>query len=250
MRKLSYYLWRIVATGSFFIFFGIGAVCLAYIIIPLLGKNKARTAISKAFCFFIFTVENLRLIKINFNYFDALQNDKGCLIISNHPTLIDYVCIASRMKNCNTIVKQTLWHHTFLKGIIQKADYIPNKNFDEIISPIQCAISAGDNLLIFPEGTRTTPNEPIKLQRGAAHIALRLGIPIRLIHIRCEPIILTKQNKWYHIPSTKPIMTLEAGELIDPKLFLRDNIPISLAARKLNNYIQMRLNNHEESYYR
>jgi 1-acyl-sn-glycerol-3-phosphate acyltransferase len=249
-HKFAYYLWRIFATASFFICFGLGAMFLAYIILPLLGKNNARSVINKAFRFFIFTAEALRLIKINFINFDLLSADTSCLIISNHPTLIDYVCIAARIKNCNTIVKQALWQNIFLKGMIQKADYIPNKNWNEIFLPIQKAIASGDNLLIFPEGTRTTPHEPIQLRRGTAQIALRLNIPIRIIYIRCQPVILTKKKSWCDIPRVKPIMTLEAGELIDPKLFLRNNTPISLAARKLTQYLQMKLNNRINNEYR
>ena len=54
------------------------------------------------------------------------------------------------------------------------------------------------------EGTRTTPGQPLRLQRGAANIAVRCGADLRLAHIHCQPTTLTKQESWYHIPTRKP----------------------------------------------
>ena len=132
IKKINYYLnygWRVLATGSCFAFFGVGAICLVYIVIPLVGKDKAQQTISKAFRFFVFILESFGLIRVEFKNLEKLQNDRGCLIISNHPTLLDYVFIVSKLNRCNTIVKEALWDNIFLKKIIQLAGYIPNREF-------------------------------------------------------------------------------------------------------------------------
>lgn len=237
------YIWRILITGLFFSSFGIGAFLLSYLAIPFIGKRKAQHVISYAFRFFVFTARILSLAGIKFKNFEKIQLDQGCLIISNHPTLIDYVLIVSQLKQCNTIVKNELWNNFFLKKIIQLAGYIPNKKFTEILPLIQKSLEVKNNILIFPEGTRTLPGKPIKLRRGAAQIAIRLKTPIRIINITCKPHTLTKKNSWYNIPEKKPIFTLEAGELIDPEEFLRDSTPSSVAARHLTEYLQTKLSN-------
>jgi 1-acyl-sn-glycerol-3-phosphate acyltransferase len=236
------YLWRIIATGIGFSIFGIGAICLVYIVIPLCGKKKAQPIISNSFRCFTFIVESFGLMRFDFKNFDKLKDDHGCLIISNHPTLLDYVLIVSQLKHCDTIVKEALWQNPFLKKIVQLAGYIPNKEFAEIFPLIQQSLVAGNNILIFPEGTRSEPNQPLKLKRGAAQVAVRLGAPIRIIKITCQPSTLTKKNNWYNIPEKKSLFTIEAGELIDAKKFLRDTGCPSLAARRLTKYIEEIMN--------
>ncbi len=49
-------------------------------------------------------------------------------------------------------------------------------------------------LLIFPEGTRTTPGIKPKLQRGAAQIAVRTERDLRVVHITVTPSFLTKRK--------------------------------------------------------
>jgi 1-acyl-sn-glycerol-3-phosphate acyltransferase len=243
-KKLLYfinYLWRVLATGLFFSFFGIGALLIVYLIVPWLGRHKTQHVISNSFRFFIFAAQVFGLIGVKFKSFEKLQHDQGCLIISNHPTLLDYVLIISQLKQCNTIVKDELWNNVFLKKIIRLANYIPNKKFTDIIPLIQQALKEKNNILIFPEGTRTVPRQPIKLKRGAAQIAIRLGAPIRIVRITCQPHTLAKSHNWYNIPPKKPLFTLEAKEIIDPKEFLRDSNVPSIAARHLTQYLQTRL---------
>jgi len=40
-----------------------------------------------------------------------------------------------------------------------------------------------------------------EFQRGAANIAIRANVPIRPVVITCAPSTLTKNEKWYHVPS-------------------------------------------------
>lgn len=245
IKLIGYYLnyiWRVVATGGCFLFFSLGAVFLVYVIIPIAGKSKVQQVIREAFRLFVFALRTLGLMQFKFMNLEKLQNDHGCVIVSNHPTLIDYVVIVSKLKQCNTIVKEALWQNIFFKKLIQLAGYIPNQRFIEILPLIQNSLQSGNNLLIFPEGSRTTPGKPAKFKRGAAQIALKLGVPIRVIKISCNPSTLTKNNKWYNIPKTKPLYTLEVGELIDSNAFLSDTPTPSLSARKLTQYLQNVLN--------
>lgn len=241
LNKLNYslnYIWRLFATGICFSFFGIGAILLVYTVIPIVGKHRAKSVISTSFRLYVFMVQALGVMHFEFKNFEQLQTDKGCVIVSNHPTLLDYVLIISKLKNCNTIVKETLWKNVFMKGIIQLAGYIPNKKIDEIFVLVQDSLRTGENILIFPEGTRSVPNRPLKLKRGAAQLAVRLNAPMRVIKISCDPSTLTKRDKWYNIPAKKPLIILAVVECIDSNKFLHDTGLPSLAARHLTQHLQ------------
>ncbi len=250
MNRLAYkmnYIWRIVATGICFIVFGIGGACLGYIILPIIkftsndaehGKYRARYIIHLSFRLFVFMMGSLGLVSYKFKGFEKLNNDKGCLIVSNHPTLIDYVVIVSKLKRCDTIVKGRLWDNPFLKNVVRAANYIPNRQSEETFELIKSTLRKGNNLLIFPEVTRTTTQQPMISKRGAALISIRAQAPIRVLSIDCYPNTLTKQNKWYEVAKKKPIFAIEVGELIDPSKFLKDTDTLSITARRLTRYIK------------
>jgi 1-acyl-sn-glycerol-3-phosphate acyltransferase len=250
MKQLFYYLnyiWRVLATGLCFACFGIGGLCLGYIIIPLakltttnpkLKKFRAQHAISLSFKFFVFALHRLGLMSFEFKNFDLLENDKGVLIVSNHPTLIDYVVIISKLKYCNLIVKEQLWHNPFVKRVIQSAGYIPNLQSGKTLNSIKDTLIAGENALIFPEGTRTTPGQPLQLKRGSAQIAIRAKAPIRIIQINCDPSTLTKHTKWYKIPEKKSRYSLKVGDLINPDDFLKDTETPIAAAKHLTVHLK------------
>ncbi len=251
IKKMLYYLnyyWRVFATGLSFFVFGIGGILLGYIvltIISLMTKNqrqkqlRAQHAISITFKIFVFIMESLRVISFEFINIEKLSKDTGCVLVSNHPTLIDIVVLISKMKFCNIIIKQQLWKNPFMKRVLQIAGYIPNTKSEDISARIIESLSRGDNLLIFPEGSRSIPSQPLTLQRGAAQIAIRTPAQIRLIRIKCSPSGLAKHDKWYKVPAKKVEYVVEVGERIDPAEFLENAAGLpSLAARHLTQYLK------------
>ncbi|WP_150467965.1 lysophospholipid acyltransferase family protein [Francisella sp. SYW-9] len=248
MYKYLNKLYRTILTGfCFFIFSFFGAI-LGYIYFPLVRifiKNKntrtihAQHTINIAFKIFIGILHHFRIFKFEFRDIEKLHQDKGCIFIANHPTLIDYVAIVSKLKLCDNIVKLSLWQNPYYKHVIETAGYIPNINPDQTFSRLNEIFAEGRNLLMFPEGTRTSPNTPPKLKRGAAQLAIRTNTAIRMIHISCNPVTLTKNTKWYNIPETKPLFKVVVGDKINPKDFLDEanGVP-SLAARRLTKFLQ------------
>ncbi|EKD91935.1 MAG: hypothetical protein ACD_29C00294G0003 [uncultured bacterium] len=129
-----------------------------------------------------------------------------------------------------------------MKKIIQSCGYVQNKQSMETVSQIKKLLDEGNNFLIFPEGTRTTPGQPIVLQRGPANIVVRTNTPIILIHISCTKSCLDKDGKWYKIPEKKVRYIIKVGKEINPSDFLTGKTPPSIAARHLTRYIADELN--------
>lgn len=94
------------------------------------------------------------------------------------------------------------------------------------------AFEKGHALIIFPEGTRTTPGKPLKLKRGAANIAIRAEADITPVLISCSPSTLTKQDRWYQVPARKVHMRIQVNEGLPIAPYLENSAP-SIAARKL-----------------
>lgn len=237
--------WRIIATAGCFSLFGLGALVLTFIVFPVITlltpqqqrEIKVQTTIQRTFDFFCRTMRFLGVIDYRFENLAALQADKQCLIVANHPSLIDYVLLASQLPQCDCLVKATIWHNPFIKGIVKAAGYIPNKDPELLLETCNQRLQQGNVLLVFPEGTRTTPLTTPKLQRGAAQIAIRSQVNIRVVHITVTPSFLTKQQKWYQVPNHKPLFLIEIKDEINTASFLNQNRSSTAAARQLNQYL-------------
>ncbi len=154
------------------------------------------------------------------------------LVLANHPTLIDVIFLISLIPNANCVVKGRLISNPFTRGPIGAAGYIINdEGSEEIIEAAARAFDRQEALVVFPEGTRTTPGKPLKFKRGAANIALRTATDITPVVIDCSPLSLTKGNPWYRIPPGAMHFQIRVDENIQVDRYL-DSKP-SLAARNL-----------------
>lgn len=245
MRILNQY-WRILATGFCFSVFGLGGLVLSFIAIPLIRlttsgikqrEHKVQGAIQYSFNAFCNLMKFCGAIDYQIIGADILQQDKNCLIVANHPSLIDYVLIASQLKRCDCLVKSAIWANPFMKHIVKAAGYIPNEVPDDLLAMCEERFDDGNVLLIFPEGTRTTPGVKSKLQRGAAQIAVRTERDLRVVHITVTPSFLTKEKKWYQVPKTKPFFKVEVKDKVEIEPFIKQTTSPTIAARRLQQHL-------------
>lgn len=168
-------LWRAAMTGFCFALFGIGGLLLSLIwfnLLLVLVRNKtrrrciARRSISVSFRVFLSVVKSVGVLDYRIDGRDILRAERGCLVVANHPSLIDYVMLASVMPETDCMVKSALLKNPFVSGVIRAADYLINDQADALLPASRQRLQQGDTILIFPEGTRTVPGKKMQLQRG------------------------------------------------------------------------------------
>jgi 1-acyl-sn-glycerol-3-phosphate acyltransferase len=196
--------WRWIATGVFFGIFGIGGLVLSLIWFSLLRlfirqperlHRLTLQSIRYSFRFFLSALRVVGVLDYRFIGIEKFEQDAGCLVVANHPSLLDYVFLASCMPRCDCIVKQALLSNPFVRGVIRAAGYLVNAGSEELMLACEARLKMGGTLLVFPEGTRSVVGKPMELQRGAANIALRAHCDIRVVRISCTPPMLTRQGK-------------------------------------------------------
>jgi 1-acyl-sn-glycerol-3-phosphate acyltransferase len=238
--------WRIVATGFCFTLFGLGGLVLTFIVFPLLTfsiKNKisrelrVQKTIQTSFFLFCETMRITGAIDYQIVGAEKLKQDRNCVIVANHPSLIDYVLITSQLKQCDCLVKEAIWRNPFMRGVVTSAGYIPNKDPELLLTRCEERLNRDHVVLIFPEGTRTIPGSSSKLQRGAAQIAVKTKSDLRVVHITVAPLFLTKQSKWYEVPDKKPLFIVEVKDKIAITDFINSEESSSLTVRKLNKHL-------------
>lgn len=233
LKQKGNYCWRVAATGFSFASFGLGGMAIATVIAPVLNattsdsekrQQRAQNVIKSSFKGFTEMMVKLGIMTYSVEGLEKLQNSRQELVIANHPSLIDVVVLIGMMQQANCVVKQSLWSNPFTKGPVQSAGYILNAGSQQFVE--DCVTRLKENnaasLLIFPEGTRTEKGMTLnEFQRGAANIAIRANVPIRPVVITCTPSTLTKNEKWYHVPSrpfhieVKVLDAVQVSDLLD-----------------------------------
>lgn len=237
--------WRVVATAIAFTSFGLGGLLLWLIYFPFLQLmvrdperkcRYARQTVSAIFRFFIAWMRWLGILRYTMTGIEKLDRP-GLLILANHPTLIDVVFLISLVPNANCVVKSSLLRNPFTRGPILAARYISNDSGAGLIEDCIGSLHAGDNLVIFPEGTRTAINGAMRLQRGAAQISVRSPCNITPVTIRCAPLSLTKGLPWWQVPSRRMQFSIEVRDDIPIDPFIEKSGSEALAARQLTQYL-------------
>jgi 1-acyl-sn-glycerol-3-phosphate acyltransferase len=243
IQPLSY-LWRLAGTGASFLLFGLCGVMLGACFFPLLrlipmSAQRRRTLSVRVVCLgfrcFIGFMHRAGVLTYEIRGRERLGR-AGQLIIANHPSLIDAVFLIGFTPLAGCVVKASMWRNPFTRGVASAAGYVRNFPTDAMIDGASSALQDGQSLIMFPEGTRTTPGKPLEFHRGAASVAVRAARILTPVYISVDPVTLTKGQPWYRIPMRRPHFSLVVGEDIDISQF-RANNPLPKAGRALNQFL-------------
>ncbi|TCB49931.1 1-acyl-sn-glycerol-3-phosphate acyltransferase [Acinetobacter sp. ANC 4779] len=254
IKQKANYLWRMGATGFSFASFGMGGMAIGGLVAPLvnlstqnpsLRQQRTQKVIKYSFKGFTEMMVKLGIMRYDIEGLEKLQHSRQELVIANHPTLVDVVLLIGLMEQANCVVKQALWSNPFTKGPVQNAGYILNAASKQFIEDCVAKLNTDQaaSLLIFPEGTRTAKGELLnEFQRGAANIAIRANVPIRPVLITCTPSTLTKNEKWYHIPSRPFHIQVKVLDAIYVEDLLDDATVSPKNVRQLNHQLHQFFN--------
>ncbi len=246
MRGFDYYR-RLVGTGLGFSLFGLGGILLSVTLFPLIhllssrrieANHRCQYLVHLAFRSFICCMRTLGILTFEVIGKEKLQRADNRLIVANHPSLIDVVFIIAMLPRAFCVVKRAVWSNPFMAGVVWATGYIPNDDPLRFIEACVACLARGENLVVFPESTRTVPGQPMKLRRGAASIIAKSRRPFVPITISSRPTTLTKAEKWYQIPVTRAHFKITVGDSIDPAPTIIDGEAASLASRRINRLLQ------------
>ncbi|MTI11035.1 lysophospholipid acyltransferase family protein [Curvivirga aplysinae] len=246
MTNLNY-LWRILGTGLCFCLFGLGGVVLTTLVFPVvnlttkdatLRHERSQKLIHRTFRCFVFLLSGFGLFRFHLSGHEALKGLKGILIIANHPTLIDVVVMMSMMDKAQCVVKAALFDNKFLGGPVRAAGYIRNnEDPEELLRACEDILERGENVILFPEGTRSKPNQKLKFKRGFANVALGARADLCMLKIKCNPITLSKGVPWYKVPSRRADFVVSYDQIWEIEPYLRQERK-SIAVRHLTKDIE------------
>jgi 1-acyl-sn-glycerol-3-phosphate acyltransferase len=232
---------RVLGVGMLFAIFGIGGLLLATLVIPPLGwlrgpgndrELMAQRVIHHSFRFFTWFGSSLHLLGLEERGTERLLHP-GQLVIANHPSLLDVVYLISRMPQADCVVKRALWRNPMLRSVVKVCGYIPNDGGEAVVDACSERLLRGRSVILFPEGSRSPYGNLGPFQRGAAYVALASKCPITPVVIQVRPPALKKGQPWYALPNERLMFSLEVGESFFARDQLQEELPRTIAARRL-----------------
>lgn len=198
---------RILASAGLFTCLGLGGLLLSLAVCPLLWllparrrQTGARTLIRRCFQLFVWGLEASRILLVHTEDLPDAEARRGAILIANHPSWLDIVVLLSRLPDTVCVVKSAVWWNPFFGLLVRTAGFLPAEDTEALLDQAARTLATGHAVVLFPEGTRTAPGEPLRFQRGAAHLALLTGAPIHPLLITVAPPLLEKGDRWYDMP--------------------------------------------------
>ncbi len=244
-RRLNW-AWRLLATGASFSLFGIGGLVLGLLVFPPIylvsgspdaARRRSRRMVHLSFRLFIGFMHRTGVLTYELAGIPTLADGKPRFIVANHPSLIDVVFLISRLPDAYCIVKTAAWKNPFMGLVVRATGYLSNDDPVQLVDDCAEMLGRGETVVMFPEGTRTVPGQPLRFLRGAANIALRAGMALTPVYIDVEPETLTKGLPWYAIPERRFHVRVQVGKDIDPRDIVPGQAPERIAVRELNDHL-------------
>jgi 1-acyl-sn-glycerol-3-phosphate acyltransferase len=142
-----------------------------------------------------FVIRHVPGVKFSFSNQTDERFDRPAVIICNHQSHLDLMCLMMLTPKLIFITKDWVWHNPFYGYVIRKADYYPASNgIDENIPRIRQLVERGYSVVIFPEGTRSEDCRILRFHKGAFYLAEQLGIDILPIFIHGVGHVLPKKD--------------------------------------------------------
>ena len=242
--RVPVFSWRVVAAGISYLMFAVAAslpalLALCLKIAPLCPRQRqsiTRDSIRHLCRFYMDFMQWMGLLR----YQVVNQHPgpvRGQLIVANHPTLIDALFVMALLPDVCCIAKPGLARNPFTRLTLAQAGFLVSGD-EDLVGQVGARLAAGENVLIFPEGTRNSSDLELDFKRGAANLAVLCDCPLLPVVIRCSPRVLQKDDKWYQLPAQRPHLHIT----IEPGLVLADCIdteaPRTRQYRTLTRYLR------------
>ncbi len=241
---------RVVITTLTFACFYIGGLLLSWIVLPLAGLAggdqlsrvaRAQRIVRGGFRLFHDGMRWGFLLRSNPRDTRLGLPAGPCVIVSNHPTLVDVTAVLAAAPTVACVVKGPLFRGLLLGNLLKHCWHIdggsgsPADNA-RVLGQAAERLAAGLPVLVFPEGTRSPENALHPFKRGAFEMATRANVPVVLLLVRCQPPVLAKTAPWYRAPRVIPYHVVEHLAVLQPSEFAGDSKAMSSAAARL--YLQ------------
>ncbi len=213
MLRLKQWL-RIVGAGSAFAGFGMGAVLLAWLVLPVLSisgsravrRRRCQRVVRASFVFFHDYMRRLGLVDFDPAALREPLPEGPLVLVTNHPTLVDVTAMIAAFGELCVVAKSSWFRNPLVGPLLRCCGHIDSgvrgaSDGIALLDEGAARLAEGHRVLLFPEGTRSPAQGMRRFRSGAFHLAMRAGVPVLPVLITADPPGLKKHQPWYAIPN-------------------------------------------------
>jgi 1-acyl-sn-glycerol-3-phosphate acyltransferase len=193
---------------------------LALLLYPLLppaaGRRFGRAMIARAYATFWAAASASGLLRLQAGVLEALRSEPGLIVVANHPSMLDAMVLAARLPLAACIMKASLMRNPLLGPGARLARYIPNDSAHAMVQRAVRDLRDGGQLLLFPEGTRTTRAPVNPFSASCTLIARRARAPIQAVFIDTDSPYLGKGWPLWRLPPLPICFSVRLGRRFEP----------------------------------
>ncbi len=142
-----------------------------------------------------FVIRRVPGVKFRYENLSNETFDKSAVIISNHQSHLDLMCLMMLTPKLIILTNDWVWNSPFYGQIIRYADFYPvSKGIENCIEQLSDAVKRGYSIVIFPEGTRSVDCSIGRFHRGAFYLAEMLNIDILPVFLHGVGHVLPKND--------------------------------------------------------
>jgi 1-acyl-sn-glycerol-3-phosphate acyltransferase len=207
---------QLLALGIISIVFNIGAFVLYPLLPRALGRRLGRAGIAHGYRGYWRFTRPFGLLRLEAEALDVLRDEGGLIIVANHPSLLDAMMLVARLPRSFCVMKASLMRNPFLASGALLARYVPNDSAHGMVRHAVADLRAGGQLVMFPEGTRTTHAPINAFQHGFALIAKHAKAPIQTVFIDTHSPYLGKGWPLWRLPPLPIEFVVRLGRRFEP----------------------------------
>ena len=213
----------LVLMYALLLFLGLASMAwnlVAAVLYPLLPRQRGlvigRAAIARVYALFWDLARRTGMLQMDATALDPLRDVPGLIVVANHPSMLDALMLVARLPRSACVMKASLMKNIFLGPGARLARYIRN---DSALGMIRCAVDdlqQGGQLVLFPEGTRTTQAPVNRFRPGFTLIAKRANVPIQTVFIDTDSPYLRKGWPIWRLPPLPIVFSVRLGRQFAP----------------------------------
>jgi 1-acyl-sn-glycerol-3-phosphate acyltransferase len=134
-------------------------------------------------------------VKFRYENLSGETFDSPALIISNHQSHLDLMCLMMLTPKLIILTNDWVWNSPFYGRIVRYADFYPvSQGIENSIPQLADAVSRGYSIAVFPESTRSADCSIGRFHRGAFYLAEKLDIDIVPVFLHGVGHVLPKND--------------------------------------------------------
>lgn len=197
---------------------GVNILCFLLGLIPgsRVFKRPVRAVLQFLFRIWAWFMGFIRVLNLRTPPKTERKTESGEIWVMNHPSILDASYMLKFITNGTCIYKREIGSNPLYGATAKLANYIPNVGGPDMVRLACDALERGEDLVVFPEGTRSTHVNVDNFKSGFALIAKRSKALINLMWMESPDDFMTREVPFWRIPKLTAEVTIDQMAQIDP----------------------------------